>query len=99
MPAPDAPDAPFGLSAGIEIFEPSRRRSEPSVTTRSPSATPLTMLVRSPSTGPVLTLRTVTVLSGLTTYTNWPIEPVSTAEVGTIVALRITSMSSRVLTN
>jgi len=36
------------------------------VTTRSPTATPSTMLVRSPSTGPTLTLRTVTVLSGFT---------------------------------
>ncbi|EDS99579.1 hypothetical protein BamIOP4010DRAFT_6906 [Burkholderia ambifaria IOP40-10] len=69
------------------------------MTTRSPSATPLTMLVRSPSTGPIVTLRTVTVLSGFTMYTNWPIEPVSTAAVGTIVALRSTSTSRRVFTN
>ena len=31
--------------------------------------------------------------------TNWPIEPFSTAEVGTIVALWTTSTSNRVLTN
>ncbi len=57
------------------------------------------MLVRSPSTGPIFTLRTVTVLSGFTTYTNAPDEPFSTAGVGTMVASLMTSTSSFVFTN
>ena len=45
------------------------------------------------------TLRTVTVLSGFTTYTNAPDEPFSTAGVGTMVAFLMTSTSSFVFTN
>ena len=53
--APEAPDAPRGRSAGMVIFAPSFSRSEPSITTRSPTCRPDAMLVRSPSTGPTFT--------------------------------------------
>src|SRR6185503_10410005 len=46
---------------------PSRRRSMPSTTTRSPTETPDSTATRSPSLGPSFTGRTLTVLSSFTT--------------------------------
>src|SRR5215813_8687221 len=68
-PWPDAaPGAPPGVlawppSPATITLMPSRRRSVPSTTTRSPADNPELMAVILPSTGPVLTWRTDTVLS------------------------------------
>src|SRR5690606_1566918 len=55
------------LSSTTSTLEPSRRRSVPSSTRRSPVARPSRITLFSPSLAPTLSLRTFTVLSALTT--------------------------------
>src|SRR5262249_16580380 len=54
-----------GFSERNVILAPSRRRSAPSLTTRSPGLTPSRASTRSPSVTPRAILRTMTVLSAL----------------------------------
>src|SRR6185437_9359897 len=66
-PIPGAGGGAFAAAGEVtSTFDPSRMRSSPSVTTRSPAASPLTIDVLRASLGPVVTGFTAMVLSLLT---------------------------------
>src|SRR6185437_3136160 len=56
-----------GLASASRTAAPSRSRSTPSITTRSPASRPLVITVWAASDGPVFTWRASTVLPSLTT--------------------------------
>ncbi len=69
-----------------EMRTPGVRRSWPSVTTSSPTRTPLVTTASSPDVRATSTGRSDTVLSAPTTYTNCPCWPFWTADAGTTTA-------------
>src|SRR5439155_12032488 len=77
------------FSPGFSSFTlaPSERPTPPSLTTRSPALTPLTICASSPSRTPTSTLRSCATESEPTTYTAVPpSDDPSSAEVGTTIA-------------
>jgi len=61
------PDVPLLFGVTISTLVSSRSLSPPTVTTDSPGASPSITTILSPSAGPSFNIRTVTVLSSLTT--------------------------------
>src|SRR5262249_21281792 len=107
-PRPLRPPGPrFGLigrrglvpSGMTSTFAPSVRSSTPSSTILSLAASPLVTATRSPSVGPRVMRRMVTVLSGLTPYTNVPNDARCTAAAGITVASVSVLTFRRMLTN
>src|SRR6185369_15350 len=76
-----------GAASVIVTLVPGARRKAPRTTTLSPLATgPAASTDMSPSVRVTTTLRISAVMSGLTTYTNWPLGPVCSAREGTTMA-------------
>ena len=75
------------VGSGISTSAPSRRRSAPSTTTVSPGLRPDRIATLSPSCTPSLTVRWLTVLSGVTTKTKVPSAPRWIAATGITVWL------------